>query len=48
MQDTLRSDAIEAISQLKAMGVSAVMLTRITRVQPLLSPVPSAWISVPD
>ncbi|PCO29513.1 zinc/cadmium/mercury/lead-transporting ATPase [Morganella morganii] len=27
MQDTLRSDAIEAISQLKAMGVSAVMLT---------------------
>ncbi|WP_341263389.1 zinc/cadmium/mercury/lead-transporting ATPase [Morganella morganii] len=28
MQDTLRSDAIEAISQLKAMGVSAVMLTR--------------------
>lgn len=27
MQDTLRSDAIEAIGQLKAMGVSAVMLT---------------------
>lgn len=27
MQDTLRSDAIDAISQLKAMGVSAVMLT---------------------
>ncbi len=27
MQDTLRSDAIEAISQLKAIGVSAVMLT---------------------
>ncbi len=27
MQDTLRSDAIEAIDQLKAMGVSAVMLT---------------------
>ena len=27
MQDTLRSDAVEAIGQLKAMGVSAVMLT---------------------